>query len=220
MSKTNPVTDYLAEYGQSPLRDGLEKQAGFGQWYSKQAPITRRVIEGAGVFAATQLAAEAYGGIRGAVQKAHGFRSMLKHNPALEKHDRKKVHAIYNTLHNVSPDLARDPVVASSWVNRMMYQDEYVDPRTMSDLATAQQRMSQSRNAFDPYKLTSALQQARGDENLFMDPSMVPKPAPKIESSQKPLNQNITIKMPKGYTPNQRRQADQAAAGKWGKGKK
>jgi hypothetical protein len=173
---SDPIKDYLAEYGHGPVRDEMEKEAGFGQWYGKQAPITRRLMEGAGLFVAGQLAAEAYGGIRGAVQKAHGFKSMIKHNPSLAKHDRKKVQAIYNTLHNVSPDLAKDPVVSSSWVNRMMYQDEYVDPRTMSDLATAQQRMSQSRQSFDPYKFSRVMSDAKGDPNLFMDPASVPKP--------------------------------------------
>lgn len=171
---SDPIKDYLAEYGHGPIRDEMEKEAGFGKWYSKQAPITRRVIEGAGMFVAGQLGSMAYEGIRGAVQKSHGFRSMIKHNPSLAKHDRKKVQAIYNTLHNVSPDLAKDPVVSSSWVNRMMYQDEYVDPRTMSDLATAQQRMSQN-SGFDPYKFSRVMSDARGAPDLFGGPASEPK---------------------------------------------
>ena len=216
MGKFNPVTDYLEEYGRGPMRDELEKQAGFGDWYRKQAPVTRRVIEGAGLFVAGQLASEAYGGIRGAVQKAHGFRSMLKHNPALEKHDRKKVHAIYSTLHNVSPDLAKDPVVASSWVNRMMYQDEYVDPRTMSDLATAQQRMSQSRQAFDPYKFTEQLQRAEGKVDLFGGP-----PAPPTTKTGFSAGQSSTTPStsgPSGGAPSKqgKQQANRRAGQVWG----
>jgi hypothetical protein len=66
---------------------------------------------------------------------------MVKHNPQLAKKNKKEVQTLYTTLHNISPDLAKDPVVANSWVNRMMYTDSYVDPKTISDLTSAQSKM-------------------------------------------------------------------------------
>lgn len=98
----------------------------------------------AGTMAAGSLVGEVYRGVRNAITRSTNFKRMMAYNPALEKEDRTRVQTIFNTLHNVSPDLAKDPLVANSWVKRMMYQDEYVDPKTLSDLATAQQRMVQA----------------------------------------------------------------------------
>jgi len=126
---SDPVTEFLE----------LEKRGGaLGQFGGQLALAT-------GTIAAGALANEVYRGIKNAVGRSRGFRQMMEYNPELAKEDRAKVQMIFNTLHNVSPDLAKDPLVANSWVKRMMYQDEYIDPKTMSDLATAQQRMGQSR---------------------------------------------------------------------------
>lgn len=124
----NPVTEFLE----------IEKKGSWGQ-FAKQVGLA------AGTVAGTALAAEVYQGIRGAVSRSQGFKRMMAYNPELEKEDRNKVQTIFNTLNNVAPDLARDPLVASSWVKQMMYQQEYVDPRVLSDLATAQSRMGQSK---------------------------------------------------------------------------
>lgn len=99
----------------------------------------------AGTVAAGAVMNEVYHGIRNAIGRAQGFKRMMEHNPALMKQDRAKVQQIYNTLYTVSPDLAKDPLVSNSWVNRMMYQDEYIDPKTMSDLASAQKSMAEAR---------------------------------------------------------------------------
>lgn len=129
----DPITEFLE----------MDKQAGTFGDFAIRAAATGATI-GAGL-----LANEAYDAVKSSVSRSRGFKHMLDYNPALKKQDRKKVHAIYNTLHNVSPDLAKDPLVANSWVKRMMYQDEYVDPKTMSDLATAQSRMGFGRKAPD-----------------------------------------------------------------------
>lgn len=107
--------------------------------------LARRGAIAAGTFAVATGANEAYSAIKDAIGRSRGFKALMAHNPALAKQDAAKVHGIYNTLYQVSPDLARDPLVANSWVNRMMYQDEYVDPKTMSDLATAQDKMTSAR---------------------------------------------------------------------------
>lgn len=129
----NPITEFLE----------MDKQAGAWGDYAVRAGATAATI-GAGL-----LANEAYDAVKSSISRSRGFKNMLEFNPALKKQDRKKVQAMYNTLHNVSPDLAKDPLVANSWVKRMAYQDEYVDPKTMSDLATAQSRMGSNRKAPD-----------------------------------------------------------------------
>lgn len=124
---SNPVTEFL----------NFEKQAGWGE-FAGQAAVT------AGLIGVGHIADEVYSRVNSAVGRAHGFKLMMEYNPELAKEDRNKIQTLYNTLHNVSPSLARDPLVANSWVKRMMYQDEYVDPKILSDLATAEQRMGQA----------------------------------------------------------------------------
>ena len=127
---SNPVTEFL----------NFEKHGADPRWaeFAGQAAIT------AGLIGAGHVADDVYGLIRNAIGKSRGFKGMMEYNPELAKEDRVKVQTLYNTLHHVSPSLARDPVVANSWVKRMMYQDEYVDPKILSDLATAEQRMGQA----------------------------------------------------------------------------
>lgn len=125
----------------NPVDEFLELDKNAASW----GEFGGQLALGAGVAAVGALANEVYRGVSNAVGRSRGFKSMMAYNPSLEKEDRVRVQNLYNTLHNVSPDLARDPLVANSWVKRMMYQDEYVDPRTMSDLAAAQQRIGQSR---------------------------------------------------------------------------
>ena len=129
----NPVDDFLE----------MEKRgANWGDAFARVGATAATV--GAGI-----VANEVYGAVKGAISKSRGFKAMMNYNPKLQKQDRAKVQAIYNTLHNASPDLARDPLVANSWVNRMMYQDEYIDPKTMSDLTSAQKNISQARKMPD-----------------------------------------------------------------------
>ena len=129
----NPVDDFL---------EMEKKGANWGDAFARVGATAATV--GAGI-----VANEVYGAVKGAISKSRGFKAMMNYNPKLQKQDRAKVQAIYNTLHNASPDLARDPLVANSWVNRMMYQDEYIDPKTMSDLTSAQKNISQARKMPD-----------------------------------------------------------------------
>lgn len=212
---TNPVLEYLAEYGDCPEAQEVVKEASAASWWSQRSPLTRKVMLGAGAFIAGQAASEVYGGVKNAIQKAHGFRSMMKHNPALGKEDKKRVHALYNTLHNVSPDLARDPVVANSWVKRMMYQDEYVDPKTMSDLAGAQKSISQGRQGrISPFASAMSQSVAAKDDPYLLGGS---PPAPSTPSSfggggkdQQPINVNVKNVMPRSW-----KKAQQQANQQW-----
>ena len=124
---SNPVEEFLQ----------LEKK---GSWQD----VAGRAGAAGATIAAGLLANEAYSAIKGAIGRSRGFKAMMNYNPKLEKQDRTRVQTIYNTLYNASPDLAKDPLVANSWVNRMMYQEEYVDPKTMSDLTASQKNIAQA----------------------------------------------------------------------------
>ena len=54
--------------------------------------------------------------------KAKAYKGMLKENPILAKKPPKQTQKFFNTLYNSNPELARDPLVASSWVHTQMEQ--------------------------------------------------------------------------------------------------
>jgi len=131
----NPVDQFLAN-------EGHEKSAGFESFMKgTYGPLAAGL--GTAIVAPIALAAaqDGYNQVKGMINKSRNFKAMLEYNPSIKKLPDQKVKALFGTLHNVAPDLARDPVVASSWVTRMYDKDEYVDPKTISDLAAAQSRM-------------------------------------------------------------------------------
>lgn len=127
----------------------------------KTAVDWRSAAVTAGIGVAAPLAAmavhEGYQEVRGMVGRARGFKRMMEHNPGLKKLPANKTRAMFNTLHNAAPDLAKDPVVASSWVNRMALHDDYVDPRTMADLGSAQQKIQRPGLDFPTAQFTSGM---------------------------------------------------------------
>ena len=144
----NPVEEFLAlDSG------GLQKEA--SDW--------RGAAFAVGTPLAAMAAYEGYQGVKNMVGRAVGFKRMMKHNPGLKKLPAAKTRAMFNTLHNAAPDLARDPVVASSFVNRMALQDDYVDPRTLADLGSAQQKISRPGMDFPIAQVTSAMVSEYGD---------------------------------------------------------
>lgn len=53
--------------------------------------------------------------------KVKAYKSMIAENPVLKKRP-KDSQKFFNTLYNANPDLARDPLVASSWVHTQIEQ--------------------------------------------------------------------------------------------------
>jgi hypothetical protein len=133
---SNPIDEFL--------NHGKEKTAGFANFWSKIPTIGQAAILGVAGTAGTIALNEGYAAVKGAIQKSQGFKGMMKYAPQLAKEDRSKVQAIYNTLNTVSPDLSVDPIIASSWVTRMLHQDQYVDPKTVADLAAAQANIAKA----------------------------------------------------------------------------
>ncbi len=132
----NPVEEFL-EYD----RTGMEKTAQAPVSWATRHPLAATAITGVATPLALMAAHEGYQEVKGMIGRARGFKRMMDYNPGLKKLPATKTKAMFNTLHNAAPDLAKDPVVASSWVNRMALQDEYVDPRTLADLGSAQQKV-------------------------------------------------------------------------------
>lgn len=166
----NPIEEYLVDQGM--VKEALNP----GAWTPGQQ-LAATAITGVATPLALMAAHEGYQEVKGMVGRARGYRKMMDFNPKLKKMDGKKTKALFNTLHNAAPDLARDPVVASSWVNRMAYQDEYVDPRTLADLGSAQQRIGRKGIELPIGQITSGMMtqvggmadQHRRAESLALD---------------------------------------------------
>lgn len=78
---------------------------------------------------ATAMGASAlYKKMTEANRKADHFKTMLNQNPHLRDRDPVLVQRYFNTLHNMNPDMAKDPTVAASFVNNMAMTGN--DPRT------------------------------------------------------------------------------------------
>jgi len=76
--------------------------------------------------------------------RARGFKAMMELNPGLGRLDAKKVQATYNSLHNMNPGVARDPLISGGFVAKtMQYGDHetlglgggYIDPNTVRTIA-------------------------------------------------------------------------------------
>lgn len=85
----------------------------------------------AGVSKAVDYTADHYG-------KKKAFDDMLKHSPSLKEHSQKDLHAAFNTLHKFNPDMATDPLTASSFMRRaMMFKEEGIQPADVLTIANA-----------------------------------------------------------------------------------
>lgn len=142
----------------SRLRSSLEKNAGF--WQAFQEGVKRSFTgEGLGTQVATGLTAAGTGAaitglglgaktgfeaIRERIEKPKLYQQMLESAPGLAKQDPRAVQMTFNTLYSLNRSLARDPLVASSFVSRNMTRADvgdgagaYIDPQTAKLLMDA-----------------------------------------------------------------------------------
>lgn len=119
-------------------------------------------------FVATMLAPAVAGGVHvlgkgmakreDAKQRAVSYRDMLELNPTLKTRDPKRIAQLYNSLSNVSPQLAKDPLVAGAWVNNIVENTHELGPEAgnqalltaVKDMAGIRAQMSQARKSEQP----------------------------------------------------------------------
>jgi hypothetical protein len=114
----NPLSDFLSEYG-------VQKEAAMP---SPAARFGHAVVSGvsaagaAGVVATMGLGAhKAYD----ALTKSHDFKNMLSYNPDLKEHherDPRMFNQMYTSLRGINPQFGKDPLVAGSFMRRMVDQ--------------------------------------------------------------------------------------------------
>ena len=106
--------------------------SGFAGALGREIPtaLAAAVVAGAGA-----AAVKGYNLIRQKIEKAMAYRDMLENNPHLQNYDAKHVHAAFNTLHKLAPDLASDPLVAGSFVHLVLEQPGPGGPMVSPTLA-------------------------------------------------------------------------------------
>lgn len=148
----NPVTEFLAlkEKKAGWLKDmghafktGLSGKA-IGHYL---APA----VASAGVAAAGLGIRAGYEAIRDKLNKRRDYKSMIDANPALRGMDAKKVDMVYNSLRRLSPTMARDPLIAGSFVRKTIElapeSGISIDPLTAKTIAEAQKNIAQAKSS-------------------------------------------------------------------------
>ena len=86
----------------------------------------------------------AYNKITGDINRARGFRSMLKDNPDLGEFDRAKIEKVYRALHKFNPDMASDPYVSGSFVKNVLMVGQ-LPAQTVQTLTTSYEQAGKTR---------------------------------------------------------------------------
>ena len=137
----NPVDDFLKTAGfWSSLQKGLTGEALGGA----MAPA----LVGAGFAAGGYGVSKAYEAVKDRLTKTRDYKAMLDANPVLKKYDAGQVQMVYNSLRSQAPSLARDPLVANSFVHRTLEvapeSGPHIDPQTVKMLTESQRNVSQA----------------------------------------------------------------------------
>jgi|GEM_PF-6206452 len=142
----------LKELNVAKLRAAMRKEAGAWRSFTKalKSQFGPKSIGGhlgaaavaAGVTAAGEAGAAGVGYLREKIEKPKAFKDMLSAAPGLKKQDPKAVQRTFNTLYTMNRGMARDPLVAGSFVSRNVGRAEmdagagaYVDPQTVKLLS-------------------------------------------------------------------------------------
>jgi len=98
----------------------MKKSAGFGKVLGNALMgAGATAIVGAGGAAAQLGMSKAYD----AITKAQDFKLMLEHNPDLAEHhtnDPRTFNQLYSSLRTVNPAFAKDPIIAGTYMRRMV----------------------------------------------------------------------------------------------------
>lgn len=151
---TDPIDDFLKTAGLwSSLMHGVS--GGEGRQTIGEA-VMRATGQGIGGAAAASLIAaggygvsKGFGAIKERITKPRDYKAMLGANPVLNKYDSGQVQMVYNSLRSQSPSMAKDPLIAGSFVHKTLNlspeEGPFVDPQTVKMLAETQRNLNQAR---------------------------------------------------------------------------
>jgi len=144
----------LSSLDMERMKIAVNKHAGFWQSIKNafQSPMGKRVTGALGEAAATAAVAasvvgakKGYEALREKIEKPRLYKNMLELNPQLKNVDQNRVTNMFNTVYNLNRDMAKDPIVAGSFVDRGVSQAEglsslYIDPATTKLLMSSKER--------------------------------------------------------------------------------
>ena len=141
----NPVENFLKEAGFfSNMVEGMggKQVGGFSGAIGSQIPTS---VAAAAVTGAAMGVAKGYEAIRDRINKTRDFKNMLQATPDLRHFDAGHTQMMYNSLRMLAPTLARDPLVAGSFVrDALRLSPEHgpaIPPQTAKLLVETQAKM-------------------------------------------------------------------------------
>lgn len=151
------LNEVLHHASMTKLREAIEKRAGFWDNFVKAVSIGNIGKQmGEGLLAAGSAAAvtglgvaakKGFDYLREKVEKPQAYKAMMETTPGLAKKDPKAVQSTFNTLYGLNRTMAKDPLVAGSFVGKTVERAEiggeagaYVDPQTVKTLMDAARR--------------------------------------------------------------------------------
>lgn len=166
----NPVDDFLKTAGWlSAFKTGLSaggaaRTLGEAVMHGTGQALPAAMV-GAALAGTAAGVAKGIGAINNRTRKVRDYDAMLKANPVLKKYDAGQVQMVYNSLRAHSPTMARDPLIANSFVRKTleMAPDDgpYIDPQTAKTLAETQRNLTDARkgrggiaDAFKPMSMS------------------------------------------------------------------
>jgi hypothetical protein len=122
---------------------GIETGKGFGSMMGGAAK-KGLALGGAGLIIGGGAAgAQALGSaIHNKATSGRRFDAMLEHYPTLKKHNRKALKQRWKTLNRFSPALAKDPLIAGTFLKRTMELGGDIDIKTIGEIAKARKDLS------------------------------------------------------------------------------
>jgi hypothetical protein len=110
------------------------------------ANVAMLTAAGLGVGAIGTAAIAGAGAASKPIDRAAGYRRMMRESPEFKSEDKKTVKKFYRTLHNFSPKVARDPVAASSYMKRLLaFKDVGVQPGDLQTLSGIEKSVADRR---------------------------------------------------------------------------
>ncbi len=100
----------------------------------------------AGIGGGVSLADKAVDAVHGKFSKRKGFNDMMEANPQFKNQPKKDVQGIYNTLYNFAPKMARDPLVAGSFMKKQLeFKTEGIQAPDLKTLSEITRNLGQAR---------------------------------------------------------------------------
>lgn len=95
--------------------------------------------------------------VKKAVTRSRDFKNMMEANPDLGDREAEGVKSLFSLIHDTSPTLAANPLVAGGFIRKLEHGKNYLDAGIATDLATAEAQIQRNRQTgAEPYLRTGS----------------------------------------------------------------